>query len=635
MNEIVIGTRLNNSQLNKDLIKLEKELDRFVQKEERLLTQKQKLDIDISKGYNNLQTLDDKLNIINQKIKNMEEANLPANLVTNIDYQKLINQRDQLNRKAEEYLQKMDAEKGKLTDINTKLSNNRKEQTRLNNEIGKMAHKLNLPSVSLDGINKALKGIVNKVIRWGLAVFGVRTAYNAIRGAMNIISQYDDNLNTNIKYIQFALANTIKSLIEWIIKAVYQILGFVGKIIFLLTGKNIFKNSGIDDFQKAMASSSKDAKDIKKSLASFDEMNVLQDNSSSTGGGTGVTLPEDALDLSQINNYETGIEKVTDSLTQKWIDLGEDMRKSLDDPKVYDEAFGNWSMFIKGCVEVGLGLWDIITGIIEVIGGLMDIIVGLFTGDLDKIKEGWDWLVKGLLDIVIGLIETIVGLLHMIFGVIIGIALDIWDGIKQLCSIVGEWIYDHVIKPVGDFFSGLWDGIKEGVGNAVQWVKDKFYSIVDFFSNLISKIVRLFKNIGTRVGEVVGGAFKVVINGVLKAIENILNFPIKAINKLITTINKVPGINLNKLDTFNLPRLARGGIVNNPGRGVPVGGAIAGEAGREAVLPITDPSIMAMIGESIGKYVNINATVPVYVGNRQIAREIKKINTNNDFAYNR
>lgn len=635
MNEIIIGTRLDNKQLNKDLIKLEKELDRFVQKEERLLTQKQKLEIDTSKGYNNLQTLDDKLNIINQKIKNMEEANLPQNLATNVDYQKLISQRDQLNRKAEEYLQKIDAEKGKLTDINNKLSNNRREQARLNEEIGKMADKLNLPSVSLDGMNKGLKGIVNKVIRWGLAVFGVRTAYNAIRSAMNIISQYDDNLNANIKYIQFALANAIKPLIEWIIKAVYQILGFVGKIIFLLTGKNIFKNSGIDDFQKAMASSSKDAKDIKKSLASFDEMNVLQDTSSSASGGTGVTLPKDALDLSDLNNYETNVEQITDNLTQKWIDLGEDMRKSLDNPEMYKQAYGNWSMFVKGLVEVGLGLWDVITGIIEVIGGLMDIIVGLFTGDLDKIKEGWDWLVKGLIDIVSGLIETFAGLFHMLLGIIVGIALDIWDGIKQLCSIVGEWIYEHVIKPVGDFFSGLWNGIKEGVGNTVQWVKDKFYSIVNFFSNLISKIVGLFKNIGTKVGEVIGRAFKTVINGVLKAIENILNFPIKAINKLITTINKIPGINLNKLDTFNLPRLARGGIVNNPGRGVPIGGAIAGEAGREAVLPITDPSIMAMIGESIGKYVNINATVPVYVGNRQIAREIKRINANNDFAYNR
>ena len=82
-----------------------------------------------------------------------------------------------------------------------------------------------------------------------------------------------------------------------------------------------------------------------------------------------------------------------------------------------------------------------------------------------------------------------------------------------------------------------------------------------------------------------------------------------------------------------IPRLASGGIINQPGRGVPLG--IGGEAGAEGVIPLTDSQQMALLGEAIGKYININATIPVYVGNRQIAREIQKINAENDFAYNR
>ena len=84
-----------------------------------------------------------------------------------------------------------------------------------------------------------------------------------------------------------------------------------------------------------------------------------------------------------------------------------------------------------------------------------------------------------------------------------------------------------------------------------------------------------------------------------------------------------------------VPRLASGGIINMPNRGVPIGRAIGGEAGAEGVIPLTDSQQMALLGEAIGKYININATVPVYVGNRQIAREIKRINAENDFAYNR
>ena len=84
-----------------------------------------------------------------------------------------------------------------------------------------------------------------------------------------------------------------------------------------------------------------------------------------------------------------------------------------------------------------------------------------------------------------------------------------------------------------------------------------------------------------------------------------------------------------------LPKLAVGGVVNQPGRGVPLGNAIIGERGAEGVIPLTDSQQMALLGEAIGKYININATVPVYVGNRQVAREIRKINAEDDFAYNR
>ena len=80
----------------------------------------------------------------------------------------------------------------------------------------------------------------------------------------------------------------------------------------------------------------------------------------------------------------------------------------------------------------------------------------------------------------------------------------------------------------------------------------------------------------------------------------------------------------------NPPRLAVGGIINRPGRGV----AIGGERGAEAVVPLTDSQQMALLGETIGKHVTVVATVPVYVGNRQIAREVRKINAEDEFGYN-
>lgn len=253
--------------------------------------------------------------------------------------------------------------------------------------------------------------------------------------------------------------------------------------------------------------------------------------------------------------------------------------------------------------------------------------------------ENFKSLIDDLL-IDIGLIIAAIGLLTgnwipAVIGLVMVIAGEIvrhWDDIKQVLSTVGNWIYDHIIKPVGDFFKGLWDTIVkifspvieffssifstvwenikiiwdnivqiftfvwdkivEIFGPVVSFIGDIFKKvfdaivsvfkpIVDFFAGIWNSIKDKLVAIAVKIGEVVSGAFKMVINGILTVIENILNSPIRAINGLISIINAIPGINLKQLKTFNLPRLAVGGIVNYPNRGVAIGGAIAGESGPE------------------------------------------------------
>lgn len=86
---------------------------------------------------------------------------------------------------------------------------------------------------------------------------------------------------------------------------------------------------------------------------------------------------------------------------------------------------------------------------------------------------------------------------------------------------------------------------------------------------------------------------------------------------------------------ISIPKLATGGIVNNPGSGVFMGSYIAGERGREGIIPLTDAQAMQQLGQEIGKWISINATIPISVGNRQIAREIRKIEAEENFAFNK
>lgn len=180
-----------------------------------------------------------------------------------------------------------------------------------------------------------------------------------------------------------------------------------------------------------------------------------------------------------------------------------------------------------------------------------------------------------------------------------------------------------------------WEKVKAIMSSFGNWVKTKVIDpTINLFSKMREKIVGIFSKIGKAVGEVIGGNFKLVINGVLKAIEAILNTPIKAVNKLINTINKVPGINIGKLPTFNLPRLERGGIVHNPGSGVMMGRYIAGE-GRspEAVIPLDDATL-DRLGLAFARHTEINATIVNEMDSRVLSRNLAKVRNEEAFARN-
>ena len=72
-----------------------------------------------------------------------------------------------------------------------------------------------------------------------------------------------------------------------------------------------------------------------------------------------------------------------------------------------------------------------------------------------------------------------------------------------------------------------------------------------------------------------------------------------------------------------------------PGKGVPYNEAYIGERGAEAVVPLTDSQQMQLLGEAIGKYITINANITNTMNGRVISRELQRVQSNSDFAYNR
>ena len=103
------------------------------------------------------------------------------------------------------------------------------------------------------------------------------------------------------------------------------------------------------------------------------------------------------------------------------------------------------------------------------------------------------------------------------------------------------------------------------VGLAVLAFKKYKTQIVSVFTGIRDTVTSVFKGIGNTIVNALKGAVNIAID--------LLNKPIKAVNKIS---GKVPGMP----DLPEIPRLAKGGIVSKPTL------LIAGEAGSEAVVPL-------------------------------------------------
>lgn len=501
----------------------------------------------------------------------------------------------------------------------------RKEINRVNEEIDSLESqrlKVNMfenMKKSVDGIGDGITKTIKKVARWALAVFSVRSAYMAIRSAMSTLSQYNEQLANQINTIKLVFASALEPIVTRLVDLVYKLLTYVNYIAKAWFNVDLFASASA----MAMKSGAKNAEKMRKSMAGFDEMNVVSDNSSgSASAGSGFVAPEDAPIPSWIKWIAENKDLVIGGLlgiatALLLLNLG-GLITNLSGIGILLSTI--WGILQPLFTFIGANA-VVIGGIIMIIGGLALAIQGLINYLKDPTWENFGTMLLGI-------------------GIIAGGVLLIFGGFPALIALIvgaivalGVAIYKNWDK-IATFTKELVQKIKDAFGNAINWIKEKFNSMVSFFGSLISKIVGLFKTIGTKVGDAIGGAFKTVVNSVLKAIETILNKPIKSINGLLDVINGVPGINLGKLPTFNLPRLAVGGIVNMPSRGVPIGGAIAGEAGAEGVIPLTDSQAMETLGQAIGKYVTINANITTNMNGRVISRELQKINNNSDFARN-
>lgn len=210
-----------------------------------------------------------------------------------------------------------------------------------------------------------------------------------------------------------------------------------------------------------------------------------------------------------------------------------------------------------------------------------------------------------------------------------------------------------VYKDTMEYLNGVYDELSPAVENSTHKIKGFGFEVDETTKGLYDQIKGLqntdretkistgnqktyFESLLTKARETFGKMNNLKANPTVEVKTNT-----KKLTSIIDTITKMPGLSSSEISSFTwvgntLKKfgLARGGIVNLPGKGVPIGNIVTGERGHEGFIPMDNEESMDLIGQSVARHVVINLTNNTLLDSRVIAREQTKIQNNQNFLTN-
>lgn len=537
-------------------------------------------------------------------------------------------------------------------------------------DLNKKQLELNKTPVVDNKIGRIIGENVKKMGKWALAVFSVRSAYNGIRNAISILTGQNEELANKINFIKTSLANVLEPVVSWLVNQAYKLVYYIGYILKAWFGIDILAKKS----NKSMNNTNKSAMKLRKTLAGFDEMNILQDNVASSGSsGLGDTFKGlDKVDIPQwVKDIAENKDKILDTLKRIGLELA---------------LIGGTAWFIKLAGDAA-GLWvtfqnlsSTLKGITLLKGGLiavavvLGIIAAVEFGKIIKSASSLNDELESMVSTTKSLNEewkketdnkqkmakqnqltteeeknyanALLVTIHNNGKINEGIEKQ--SKLKQI--LTGSYKSNNeVLKMNTDEMIDNLDKLKElyDLGKLDEVQKKKYTELINEGVKALEKQnEKLNKNseeykenndkiksLRSEFEKLTGSTYvaKLKVDADTKPANKTIGGFLKDMgSSLFSTL--FPKLNFAK--TLKKFKFARGGIINMPGRGVPLLNAVGGEKGQEGIVPLTDSQQMELLGRSIGKYITLNATIITEMNGRVIGRELKKVDTDNDFATN-
>ena len=281
------------------------------------------------------------------------------------------------------------------------------------------------------------------------------------------------------------------------------------------------------------------------------------------------------------------------------------------------------------------GIWNGIVNTAQMVWGG---IVSFFTAIWNGIVAVFQFMAAFAVGLVIAIFNAFGIDIVAVFGQVKDFIVATWDGIKNAFQVAGDFIasvwnavwetistvwdwisekfniamagirqiWENIWNAVFNFIGPIWEKIKTAVGAGWTWITSKFTTATQPLTNA-------WNNMWQGLGNVVVLAWE----GVKNVIKNSINWIIDKVNTVIDLINSVTAagasaIGMKAPQIGKIPMLANGGIVTRPTM------AIIGEAGPEAVVPLSRGGL----GAGMGTTLVFNISNNEFVGEEGIADRI-------------
>lgn len=417
--------------------------------------------------------------------------------------------------------------------------------------------------VAYRAINAAISAVTNSFKD------GVNAAYQYSKTMDGQLAKSLDSIATSMNYLKNSLGAMVAPLINMVAPAIevlvdkfVDLLNIMNQVFARLSGASTWTKATkvATEYADAADSATAANKKLKNSLLGIDEINALQDNSSSGSGSSGsdtnsaIAFEEVPLDISYVDGV---IDKLKDilwyagaiGLAIKAWDFGKAISElaGLKGVKAISLAAGlaltvaSLTIMVKGAIDIisnGID-WQNFTEMLLSGGGLVGggaligkafgsaalgasigaIVGGIgiaFTGIWSAIQDGLNWL-NGLLipagttlaGAGIGaIIGSVGGPLGALIGLAVGLLTDLvilvvqnWDAVCAWCS--------EALSNIGQFFVDLWQGVVDVWNVCAEW----------FNTNVIQPVADFFVGLWNGISEAASTCWNAIVEFFSPAIE--------------------------------------------------------------------------------------------------------------------